>query len=161
MKRNLPLEPAIQWSSLTTTYNDLVALAARWETDDAIPESIADMLATSRALFVHSYFVYEFLVVALAWSFNALEAGLRDALQQRRGRGEPALHALVGRAQAKGWLTSDHADRLRSGTELRNRLVHAAGASRVSPALAEGVLAHTHADLAHVYRAATERPLQR
>jgi uncharacterized protein YutE (UPF0331/DUF86 family) len=158
MKPDISLAPAAQWNSLHMSHADLVAVASRWETDDVVPESIADMLATSRALFEHGYFVYEFLVVALTWSFNALEAALRDALQQRRGKGEPATRALVGRAQAQGWLSKEHADRLRSGTELRNRLVHTAGAMRVTPALAAEVLANAHADIAHIYREAAKGP---
>lgn len=37
----------------------------------------SSLLETSRALFTHSCFVYEFMAVSVAWSLVAVEAALR------------------------------------------------------------------------------------
>lgn len=73
MKRVVELPPDDRWQYLVETHDDLVAVAAGWRVDVCVPEPVAAMLGTSRALFAHRYFVYEFLVVAVTWSLIAVE----------------------------------------------------------------------------------------
>lgn len=102
-------------------------------------------------LFVHGYFVYEFLAVAAAWGFLALEAALREILQAERGPGSPSLTKLIGMAQAKGLLTSDEAEQLRAGASLRNRLMHPERQAVDSPGMSAQALATTFDAIARLY----------
>ncbi len=110
------------------------------------------MLGTSRALFAHSYFVYEFLVVAVTWSLLAVEAALRDVLRTGQGRSAPGFGKLVAMAQGRGWLNTHEADALRAGKQLRDSLVHVTGVVHYTPGLAEPMLSAGHAAVADIYR---------
>ena len=113
------------------------------------------MLSTARRLFVHSYFEYEFLVVATAWSLLAVEAALRDVLGLKRGPRSAGFGKMIGMAQGRGWFTKDEAEAVRAGKQLRDHLIHASGAVRYTPGMVEPMLASSHAATADLYLRAT------
>lgn len=91
-----------------------------WPLTTATPPGVAALLKTSRDLFVQSYFVYEFLVVAALWSLHAVEAALRAHFDSNA-----RFVQLIQMAQNTGLLTADEVDRLHAGRRLRNELAHA------------------------------------
>lgn len=76
------VEPDERWQVMLGTRADLVGRAAWWPTHPAAKAGVGEMLKTCRALFEHSYFVYEFGPVAIVWSMLAVEAALRDRLDE-------------------------------------------------------------------------------
>jgi hypothetical protein len=54
------VEPDERWQILIGDRERLAAVAARWETNKSTSTQVAEMLEICRALFVYSYFVYEF-----------------------------------------------------------------------------------------------------
>ena len=104
------------------THVDLVELADAWPTPLEVPESVAEILRVSRALFVHSFWVYEFLVVATSWSLHGVEAGLRQRFAPV-GKGV-SFQKLIERAHAEGLLDDAWVERLDAGRQLRNYLSH-------------------------------------
>lgn len=151
VKPHVTLAPAPQWQHLAGSYDDLVGAASDWRRDDSVPESVADMLSTARSLFIHSYFEYEFLVVATTWSLLALEVALRDVLELDRGPGSPGLGKMIGKAQGRGWFTPAEAEAVSAGKELRDRLIHGTGIVRYTPGMAEPMLRASHAAVADLY----------
>lgn len=151
------LDPDPRSHNLSGSYDRLVEIAQSWEMDDDIPDSAAEMLKTSRELFIHSYFCYEFLVVATTWSLLAVETALRDALETPTGPDSPGLGKLINKASGRGWLTNSEAETLQAGKELRNRLVHATGQVRYTPGMAEGALETSHVVVANLYTRSAER----
>ncbi len=59
---------------------DLEGLAQGWSCSPTVEPAVAEMLAVARALFVQSWFRYEFQVVAVVWSLMGVEAALRGRL---------------------------------------------------------------------------------
>lgn len=151
-KPPVPVPPDPRWQRMAGDRDDLAAVAAEWRTDPAVPEPVAEMLATARRLFVHGYFVYEFHVVAVAWSLFAVEAALRDRLDAGRGPRKPGMAKLVGRALEAGLLTEEEADSLRAGVELRNGFAHPGGQVVHSPGMAAALVGSSHAAVADLYR---------
>lgn len=132
------------------TRADLARVSDTWPTGGReVPEGIANMLRVSRELFVHSYFVYEFSVVAVTWSLIAIEAALRDCLGAAADRA--GLTGLVGKAQGRGWLTVNEAERLRAGAQLRNRLAHADGQVNFTVGMAAPMLEAAHSAVRELY----------
>lgn len=155
MKPHVSVAPAPQWQHLAGSYDDLVAAASEWRRDPSLPESVGGMLSTARSLFIHSYFEYEFLVVATAWSLLAVEVALRDVLELERGPGSPGLGKMIGKAQGRGWFTHAEAEAVSAGKELRDRLVHGTGVVRYTPGMTEPMLRASHAAVADLYMRAT------
>ena len=124
---NLPAEllsPDDRWQNyIVGTREDLERIAREWLVDPNVPEDISRMLRVSRQLFSHSYFVHEFAVAAVTWALFAVEGSIRLALGLSSDDRE-GLHGLVGKAQGRGWLSSELGDRLRAAGRLRNMLVH-------------------------------------
>lgn len=118
------VEPDERWQQMVGTHADLVEKAYSWPTDPRVKNEVAERLATCRALFAHSYFVYEFGVVAGVWSVFAVEAALRDCLGEAATQ-KDGLKDLIGKAQGRGWFNKQEADALRAGAELRNRFTRA------------------------------------
>src|SRR5829696_92005 len=54
--------------------SDLEQLSSQWPTSPATPVGVAELLSTSRALFVLAWFRYELLLVSVMWSLLAVEA---------------------------------------------------------------------------------------
>ena len=106
------------------TYQALRDGTERWARTSATPPEISQLLQTSRNLFAHSYYEYEFLVVAGVWSLLAVEAALRRRLQ---ASGTPNLQTLIKRAVGESLLIPEWGERLHAGRKLRNRLAHEHG----------------------------------
>lgn len=128
----------------------LVNAANGWRRADSVPEAVAAMLRVTRELFVHSYFVYEFGVVAVTWSLLALEAALRDCLSTAADDRD-GLTKLIGKAEGRGWLTADEAERLHAGAQLRNRLAHARGQLNFTVGMTAPMLEAAHDAIADLY----------
>lgn len=94
--------------------------AGTWALSTATPPGIADLLKTSRALFVQSYFAYEFLTLGVLVSLQAVETSLRVRLEQPRER----FHRLIDRGASDGLYDDVTRERLHAGRELRNLFSH-------------------------------------
>jgi hypothetical protein len=103
-------------------FADLQNLADEWRTSPFVPDGVASLLSTSRALFTHSWFVYEFMAVAVAWSLMAVEAALRSALAPVSNG--TSLKNLILRAEREGLVTPAWTERLHAARQLRNRFAH-------------------------------------
>lgn len=146
------IEPDERWQLMLGTHADLVAHAAGWPTHPEVSAQVAEMLKTCRALFAHSYFVYEFGPVAVVWSALALEAALRDRLGEDATQ-KDGLMSLIGKAEARGWFEHHQAEALRAGAELRNRFTHARTYGAFTPAMVAGALETMHEAVAQLYAA--------
>lgn len=135
------------------SHADLVQIAAGWRTDPRVNKEVAQLLATCRSLFTHSYFVYEFGIVAVIWSLLALEAALRDGLGGDATQ-DDGLKKLVGKAEGRGWFTHQEAEALRAGVELRNRLVHGRTQGVLPAPAVVPMLAAAHDAVARIYERA-------
>lgn len=133
--------------------DDLVETASGWPVNGSTPVPIADMLRVSRELFVHGYFVYDFLMVAAIQSLFAVEAGLRDVLEEPPRRKGPTFHPLIERAAALGYLTMEATEAAKVGAQLRNRWVHVEGQKVISPGMAAEILGTSHQLVAEMYDA--------
>lgn len=107
---------------------------------------VASLLTTSRALFVQSYFVYEFLVVSALWSLHAVEAGLRVHFDS-----DARFVQLIKMAQDSQLLTSDEVDRLDAGRRLRNELAHADEQGAWTFGMSSGVVHASHEIVARLF----------
>lgn len=139
---------AADGSVLAMSLDALRAAAAEWPATAGTPQPIADMLAVSRRLFEHSYFVYEFLVVGSVWSLMALEAALRHRFGESPRDG---LAVLVRRAADAGVVDPDLATALDAGRQLRNRLVHARGQAVYTVGMASGIMLTSHRVVAALF----------
>lgn len=133
---------------LPLTVEALRETTTDWPVGEHVPAEISDLLSTSRDLFVHAWFHYEFLVVAAAWSLLAVEAAMRHEYPTREA--EP-LKRVLAQAHQDGLLTDEQHDRLRAGAKLRNRLLHATEQSVWTFGMAAGVLASSHAVVADLF----------
>lgn len=136
--------PDDRWQNLMVgTKADLDNVVCEFVVHEAMPEKIGRMLLTSRNLFVHSYFVHEFAFVAAVWSVFAVEAALKDVLNVSDDDRAP-LKVLTGKAQGRGWLTSEEGERLRYGAMLRNGLVHARAQGTFTGGIAVSIIEASH-----------------
>lgn len=101
----------------------------------------AALLRTSRSLFAHSWFDYEFMVVACLVAFQAMEAAFRDLYPEAPSR---PLMALVRQARKDGILPANIADLGEAGVELRNWLSHPATAAAFTIGMAGPMPENTH-----------------
>lgn len=113
--------------------------AARWRLTKETPPGIAGLLKTSRDLFVHGYFVYEFLTVGVLLSLQAVESSLRLVLDSRK-----PLASLIDRAHAVGLIDEEAKERLHAGRELRNLFSHPEQQSVWSFGMASSLIAGSH-----------------
>ncbi len=102
-----------------------------------MPNGVASLLETSRALFTHSW-----LAVSVAWSLVAVEAALREALAPVPEKMN--LKDLIGRAERDGRISREWADRLAAGRQLRNGFAHGDGQRVFTVGMAAPVLAAAH-----------------
>lgn len=147
------VDPDPRWQNIVGNRAALEEAASRWTVSATVPTEIARMLEVSRSLFVHSYFVYEFLVVAVVWSLLAVEAALRDRFGGPRSR---ALKSLIDDAHACGVFSADEADRLHAARELRDRYVHAETQGLFTVGLAGGMLEASHRAISDLYDRSVE-----
>jgi len=110
------------------SFEILAGVAETWcpLAGEAVPTAIRDLLATSRSLFAHSCFDYEFMVIACLVSLQAVEAALRQVVFPEATK-RISLRTLVDRAARDGRLGSEDAERIRAAVKLRNSLAHPGG----------------------------------
>ncbi|TDD57689.1 hypothetical protein E1263_22620 [Kribbella antibiotica] len=53
-----------------------------WPVTATTPEGPAMLLKTSREMFAHGFYVYEFIATSCAWAINAVETALKLRLEQ-------------------------------------------------------------------------------
>jgi hypothetical protein len=95
----------------------------------------------SRSLFAHSWFDYEFMVVACLLGFQAMEAAFRVLYPDAP---RVPFRALIERAAREGILPSNIADLANTGAELRNLFSHPATQTALTVGMAASMLANTH-----------------
>lgn len=154
------VEPDSRWQNLMIgAYEDLEEEVSSWERGPYVSQEIDRMLSVARSLFLHSYFVHEFAVVAVVWSLLAIEASLRLVL------GTPAsdmtsFKKLIGQAHGRGLLTREEMVQLEAGRGFRNRLVHSDGQKTFSLGMSVPLLVVSHLLTARLFeRAETGRDL--
>lgn len=123
-------------------FADLQHLADEWRTSPGVPDGVASLLSTSRALFTHSWFVYEFMAVAVAWSLMGVEAALRSALAPVPDR--MSLKDLILRAEREGLVTPAWTERLDAARQLRNSFAHPETQSAFTVGMAAPLLEAAH-----------------
>ena len=110
----------------------LAGIADTWKplVDPAVPVGISEILTTSRRLFVHSWFVYEFMVVACLVAIQAVEATCREVVYPQ-SKARDSFQSLFGRAAREARIPpklapqiSPTPDARYALPELRNRLAH-------------------------------------
>jgi hypothetical protein len=136
------------------TFEVLAGLASEWA--DLLPGSVggdgpAALLRMARSLFAHSWFDYEFMVVACLVGFQAMEAAFRLLYPEAE---RTPFRALVRRAHREGILPSNIAELAESGAELRNLFSHPATQAAFSVGMAAPMLENTHRMVALVMTAA-------
>jgi hypothetical protein len=130
------------------TRQALADRAAEWPTTASTPSSVGDLLRVSRELFVHSFYVYEFLAVGAAWSLLAVEAGLRDRL----AAGDSAtFQKMINRAFEQGIFTDAERVSAHAGRDLRNGLSHPDMQDRWTPGVSAPVMRASHLLVASIY----------
>jgi hypothetical protein len=133
-----------------TGYHELRRRTSSWPTTSATPSGPAELLSTSRDLYVLGYYAYSLFAVAGIWSILAIEA----ALKLRFDAGRTAnFKSLVERAEAAGLIPPQGWDngRLDAGRKLRNRTLHGESQQLWTPAMAEPVIAASHEAVAALY----------
>ncbi len=140
------------------SFEVLEELVSEWA--DLIPSELdgtgpAGLLLTSRSLFAHAWFDYEFMVVACLVAFQAMEAAFRD-LYPTSPQGRP-LVKLVRRARDEAILPNNIAELGLTGVELRNMLAHPATQAAFTVGMAGGMLETTHRIVALVEMTAIRR----
>lgn len=123
-------------------------VASEWPTTPTTPPGIAEILQTSRRLFVQGYYVYEFVTVAVAWSLLAVETALRARLQASES---VTFNAMLKRAESQKILTPEMADRLDAGRQIRNSFSHPTGQIVWTLGMATGALKTSHEAVAGLF----------
>ena len=127
------------------TFDHLERLAQEWS--DLIPstwpqEGTVALLRTSRSLFAHSWYDYEFMVVAALVGFQALEAAFHFLFPDMAS--EAPFRRMVDRARSDGILEPKFVDLAGRAVELRNLLSHPKGAAAFTVGMAGQMLEQTH-----------------
>ncbi len=136
------------------SYEVLAELASGWA--DLLPRGMGQdgpsaLLRMARSLFTHSWFDYEFMVVACLIGFQAIEAALR--LLYPNAERIP-FRKLVRRAHEEGILPAEIADLADAGAELRNAFSHPATQTALTIGAAAPMLETSHRMVALVMTAA-------
>ncbi len=142
---------APQWTTLHGSDEDLARVAAQWPTTEATPGPVAEMLGTVRAMFTHTWFIYELGLPAITWSLVTVESALRHRLDRLAPTDLTPLHALVGEARRSDLIEDDWADRLDAARRLRNRLTHGKMHGVVTPGTLDSVLGAAHYVIAELF----------
>lgn len=121
-------------------------VAESWPRTARTPPGVADLLKTSRDLFVQSYFAYELLVVSALWSMHAVEAALRTHFDSKK-----RFEHLIKLASETGLLMADEVDRIDAGRRLRNELTHAASQDVWTFGMSAGVVRAAHEVVVRVF----------
>jgi hypothetical protein len=124
----------------------LAAEADGWRVGLAVPEDLAEVLRVSRELFVHSYFVYEFSLVAIIWALFALEAGLRGCVSA-----SGKLDALINLAKKRALISAEEAEALHGAQQVRNKVIHGQLLPSFKPDSAAQMLQAIHEAISDLY----------
>ncbi len=164
----MPAQPDARWVNVVGWMDDdgvhpmsfevLEGLAVEWA--DFVPDELAStgasaLLRTSRSLFAHAWFDYEFMAVACLVGFQALEAAFRQLYPEASVKA--SLMRLVRRAQDEELIPANMADLAITGVELRNLMSHPASQAGYSVGMAAGMLENTHRLVALVTATAIAR----
>jgi hypothetical protein len=128
------------------THARMVEVADQWVTTEATPDGVQSLLAVRRSLFAHSFFVYEFMAVAVHYSLLAIEAALRDRLESKA-----PLQRLVDRALERGLIDAAVGEQLEAARELRNDFSHPPAQSVWTVGMAAPVIRVGHEVIAGLY----------
>jgi len=112
------------------------------------------LLRTSRSLFAHAWYDYEFMTVACLVAFQAMEAALRIVYPEAE---RVPARKLVRRANEEGVLSSKIADLADTGMELRNLFSHPNTQGVFTVGMAVSVLENTHCLVALLVAEADKR----
>jgi hypothetical protein len=125
----------------------LKGMARRLPTSTDVPHPIQEQLRVARELLIHSYFVYEFAAIAVAWSLMAVESALRERLDLPK----TSYAKLIAMAHQQGLIASETAQSLDAGRKTRNNFSH----PQLQPAWSYGMvipaLQQSHAAVAEIY----------
>jgi hypothetical protein len=124
-------------------YHELRRQTTVWPTTTATPINAAELLSTSRDLYLQGYYAYALFSVGGTWSIFAVEAALRAKLGASR---KDQLSKLVKDAERQGLLPRSgwENERLDAGRKLRNELVHGGSQQLWTPAMARMVIGASH-----------------
>lgn len=149
MKPTELVDPDPRWQHFGTDRAALERKAASWPVGKAVPKGVADVLQVVRSLFVHSYFVYEFSLVATTWALLALEISLRDCL----GAGDRRrFEQMIKDAVKCGLLHPDEALAIDAARNLRNGIIHGEMlVSTLTPGSTAEMLGATHEAISDLY----------
>ena len=140
------------------TFAKLAEIASSWESLVEAPPPDLDgpdrLLKIARSLLVHSWFDYEFMVVACLMALQAMEASFRILYPESEKR---PLVKLVNQAERENVLPPNIAELARSAVELRNLFSHPATQATVTLGMAASVLENTHRLVSLVLAAASSR----
>ena len=140
------------------TFGMLAEIASSWESLVEQPPPDLDgpdrLLKIARSLFVHSWFDYEFMVVACLMALQAMEASFRILYP---GSEKRPLVKLVNQAESDSVLPLNIAELARNAVELRNLFSHPATQAVVTLGMAASVLENAHRLVSLVLAAASSR----
>lgn len=97
-------------------------------------------------MFIQAAFIYDLFTVSSVWSLIAVEA----ALQHRLGNNEATFGQLVGQAEREGLLGENEIEHLRTGSKLRNQIVHRNPHAASTPGMAQEIIASSHLTVARL-----------
>lgn len=126
-----------------------------WQLDNAVPVGVAEALRVAQALLIHSYYVYDFALVAATWSMLALEASLKDCVG---ALSEPKLVEVIDLATERGLITKEGAEVLHATRRLRNEIVHGALLPSFPPSAAIQLVEGIHDAISDIYARAQVGP---
>lgn len=121
-------------------------VTSSWPVTSATPDGVAELLRTSRNLFVHGFFVYEFLTVGSLLALQAVEASLKVRLESGQ-----SFAKLIDRAASTGLISEEAREQLHAGRELRNAFSHPDQQVLSSFGMAGSVIASSHKIVAHLF----------
>lgn len=127
------------------TFEHLQKVADEWA--ETIPDSLPKdgpvaILRTSRSHFAHSWFDYEFMVVAALVAFQALGAAFH--VLNPDAKNEVPFWKLVQRTRKEGDLEPVFADLAELAVEVRNLLSHPQAVAAFSVGIAAPMLEQSH-----------------
>jgi len=139
------------------SFEILVRLASEWA--DLLPSAMivdgpARLLRMARSLFTHSWFDYEFMVIACLTGLQAMEAAFRVLYPDAE---RTPFRALIRRARKESILPDNIADLADAGAELRNSFSHPLTQAALTLGMAAPMLENTHRLVALIMTAAAER----
>lgn len=109
-----------------------------------------ELLRTSRALLVTSWWHYEFLAIATLVGIQAVEVAFRQVVFPGESLKTP-FRNLIKRAEEGGALAPPLSDILDAGAQLRNRLSHPGGQAAYTLGLVEPMIRTSHLFVRDLY----------